>query len=40
MEVFFLKMCFVVISEFYWDFIEVVVFCIVDNLVIVNMERE
>lgn len=39
-EIFFLEMCFVVVSEFYWYFIEVVVFCIIDNLVIVNMERE
>ncbi len=39
-EAFFLKTRFVVISEFHRDFIEVAAFRTVDNLVIVNTERE
>lgn len=39
-EVFFLEMCFVVVGEFYWYFVEVVVFCFFDYLIIINMERE
>ncbi len=39
-ETFFLETRFVVISEFHWHFIEVAAFRTVDNLVIVNTERE
>ena len=39
-ETFFLETRFVIVSEFHRDFIEVAAFRTIDNLVIVNTERE
>lgn len=39
-EALFLEARFVVIRKFHWHFIEVAAFCSVDNLVIVDAERE